>query len=314
MTIHLVRSIRARECGKILSPSKEAGACVRRFADRYSLEKEIGQGSTAQVFEARDAVNGRRVAVKVLYAAQSDKTGDGFRRESRAIASFSHPNIVQVCDMGLAEFGDRAVSYVVMEYLPDGDLMSLIERHKRLPERRAARIAAGAAAALAYAHERGVIHEDVKPQNILLEDLHRAKLTDFNVLRSLRPGDFPGAPRYAAPEAFRGEPSPAGDVYSLGVTVYQAVVGGPPFRGDRRTVIRQHVEEPPIPPGERSPISRELNDLIMRSLNKNPSERPAAADMKKKLRSISWQAIYRSPVRDARLWVGRRLMHRNTPN
>lgn len=278
-----------------------------RFADRYSLGRRIGHGSTAEVFEAWDTLAGRRVAVKVLHLRRSEDGGDGFRWESREIAAFSHPNIVRVYEMGQAEFDDETVPYVAMEYYPGGDLMGLIEARKRLPEREAARLGAGVAKTLAHAHARDVVHEDVKPQNILMENACWAKLTDFNVVRALRPADFFGTPRYVAPECLRGEVFPASDIYSLGVTLYQMVVGGTPFRGGRRAVMRQHAEEQPTPPSGLSPISREMEDLILCCLNKTPSERPTAKDVEKDLRRILRRPILRSPLRSARLWLGKRL-------
>lgn len=278
-----------------------------RFADRYSLGRRIGHGSTADVFEAWDTSSGRRVAVKVLHLDRIEDSAEGFRWEAHKIAAFSHPNIVRVHDMGQAEFGDETVPYVAMEHLPGGDLMGLIEARKRLPERDAARLGAGVAKALAYAHDRGVVHEDIKPQNVLLEDLRRAKLTDFNVVRALRPGDFSGAPRYVAPECLKGEAVPASDVYSLGVTLYQMVVGGTPFRAGRKAVMRQHAEERPTPPRRLSPIGGEMETLILDCLNKSPADRPTAKEVEKELRRGLWRPVLRSPIRSARLWFGRRL-------
>jgi serine/threonine-protein kinase len=292
------------ECERMRGSTGEVGVKGDKFAGRYSLGPRIGHGSTAQVFEAWDVDAGRRLAVKVLSV---DRAGDGFRWESRKIAAFYHPNIVSVYEMGQAEFGDETVPYVAMEYLPGGDLMGLIEARKRLPEREAARLGAGVAKALAYAHARDVVHEDVKPQNILIEDARRARLTDFNVVRALRPGGFSGAPRYAAPECLRGEAVPASDIYSLGVTLYQMVVGVPPFRAGRKAVMRQHTEEKPTPPSGLSSISREMEGLILSCLNKTPSERPAAKDVEKDPRRILWRPILRSPLRSARLWLGKRL-------
>ncbi len=167
------------------------------------------------------------------------------------------------------------------------------------------------ASALSYAHERNVVHEDVKPQNILMENPRQAKLADFSAARTQEPGGFSGAPRYAAPECFEGEAFPASDVNSLGVALYQTVVGGPPFRGNRRAVIRQHAEEMPIPPVERSQISADFNAVILRCLEKSPSRRPGAAELEQELRRISRRAIVRAASRRTRAWIGRCLSPRH---
>lgn len=280
------------------------------FAGRYSLEQEIGLGRTSRVFVARDVETGHRVAVKVLYIVGCGAGVECFCGEPRMIAELPHPNIVRVYEVGEADFEGKMVPYAAMEYVSGGDLMSLIEVRKRLSERETARIGADVAAALSYAHERNVVHEDIKPQNILMEDLRRAKLTDFNVVRAQETGGF-GAPRYAVPECFEGEALPASDVYSLGVTLYQTVVGGPPFRGNRRTVIRQHAEEMPIPPAERSQISADFNAVILRCLEKRPSRRPGAAELERELRRISRRAIAHAASRRLRSYIGRRLSPRS---
>lgn len=278
-----------------------SGPC---FAGKYSLEREIGSGSSARVFLAHHTEQGRQMAVKILASLGH---GQDLRRESRMIADFSHPHIIRVYEMGTADFAGKTVPYVVMEHIPDGDLMSLLESRKRLPGKQAARIRAGVAAALAYAHARNVVHEDIKPQNILMEDRRWARLTDFSVVRASDPDGFSGAQRYAAPECFEGEASPASDVYSLGVSLYQTVVGGLPFRGDRRAVIRQHATELPSPPRERSQITEELNVTILHCLEKSPCRRPTAAELERRLRSMGRHPAVRYASRSARLWARRHL-------
>jgi serine/threonine protein kinase len=207
--------------------------------------------------------------------------------------------------------GER-VPYCVMEYLPGGSLMDLIKRRRRLSERETARIGADVAAGLAHAHERGIIHRDIKPQNILLDGSEHAKLADFRAFRVSEdvPEFFIGTPRYAAPECFRGQGLPASDVYSLGVVLYRMAVGELPFKGCPRSIVRQHASEAPVPPGERVWIGEELNGLILGCLEKIPSRRPGgAADLERRLRRISECATVRTVCsRRLRWWIRRHLI------
>jgi serine/threonine protein kinase len=281
---------------------------VERLTEKYSLEREIGSGSTARVFLGREIRTGRRVAVKILRVSLAGEGGGHFRREARTVTGFSHPNIIRVYEVGEAAFAEQTACYVVMEYVPDGDLSSLIKRRRRLSERAAARIGGDVAAGLAYAHEEGAVHRDVKPQNVLLDGSGRAKLTDFTTVRGATPdpGTFSGTPRYAAPEQFGGYAGPESDVYSLGISLYQAVVGGLPFKGDRRSVARQHASETPVPPGERVWISERLNALILCCLEKSPARRPGAAELERELRLISERATVQAVAGNRLRWWIRR--------
>ncbi|MDQ3926051.1 MAG: protein kinase, partial [Actinomycetota bacterium] len=159
---------------------------MSRLGGRFILEREIGTGGMSVIFLGRDEVLDRPVAVKILRGDLEDpKVGARFRREGRTAARLSHPNIVQVYDAGEDELEGREVSYIVMEYVPGGDLGKLVEEKGPLNEKELARIGADLASGLAHAHRKGVIHRDIKPQNILLDDYGRPKLADFGIARAL---------------------------------------------------------------------------------------------------------------------------------
>jgi eukaryotic-like serine/threonine-protein kinase len=261
---------------------------VTRIADRFVLENELGSGGMSRVFLGRDEVLDRPVAVKLLNPVYGGTDiGDRFEREGRTAARLAHPNIVQVYDAGEAEFDGRETSYIVMEYVPGGDLKRLIDRRGRLPGPEIARLGDEVCAGLAHAHERGVIHRDIKPHNILLDENHHAKVTDFGVARALdttratRTGSFLGTALYSSPEQLQGHKvTPKSDIYSLGATLYQAAAGGPPFTGQTPIEIAsQHVSKTPTPPRERgAEVSGNLEALILSCLAKDPGDRPTAEE------------------------------------
>jgi serine/threonine-protein kinase len=266
---------------------------VIRLADRFALENELGSGGMARVFLGRDEVLDRPVAVKLLDPIHGGTDiGDRFEREGRTAARLAHPNIVQVYDAGEAEFDGKETSYIVMEYIPGGDLKGLIDERGRLPGAELARLGDEICAGLAHAHERGVIHRDIKPHNILLDENGHAKVTDFGIARALdatqatRTGAYLGTAMYSSPEQLRGQKAtPKSDVYSLGATLYQAATGEPPFSGGTLLEIAsQHVSKTPTPPGERgADVSKDLEALILACLAKNPDERPSAEEMHSRL-------------------------------
>ncbi len=185
---------------------------VTRIADRFVLLREIGSGGMSTVYLGRDEVLDRPVAVKILKRELDDpEIGPRFRREGRTAARLSHPNIVQVYDAGEDELDGREASYVVMEHVPGGDLEGLLERSGPLPLPMLSRIGADVAAGLAHAHGRGVIHRDVKPHNVLIDEYGSPKLTDFGIARALdatyatRTGSYLGTALYSAPEQLKGE-------------------------------------------------------------------------------------------------------------
>jgi tRNA A-37 threonylcarbamoyl transferase component Bud32 len=261
---------------------------VIRFADKFILEREIGSGGMSTVFLAKDEVLDRHVAVKLLKPELGETDiGARFRREGRTAAKLSHPNIVQVYDAGEGEFEGRETSYIVMEYIPGGDLKELIDKQGALSGGDLTRLS-GVAAGLAHAHERGVIHRDIKPHNVLLDENGRPKLADFGIARALdatyatRTGSYLGTALYSSPEQLQGHKiTPKSDVYSLGVTLYHAATGQTPFIGSPIEVANQHISKEPTSPRElNDAVSPTLDALILDCLRKDPDSRPTADEVR----------------------------------
>jgi len=264
-----------------------------RLGDRFVLVRELGPGGMARVFLGRDEVLDRPVAVKIVEPDPDDpEIGLRFRREGRAAARLSHPNIVRVYDAGEDELDGNGVSYIVMEYVAGGDFKDMMERNGPLPEAMLSRVGADVAAGLAHAHERGIVHRDVKPRNVLIDDRGSPKLADFGIARALdattshnRAESYLGTAAYSSPEQLKGERVTAkSDVYSLGATLYHAAVGRQPFSGNSIEVANQHISNAPEPPGARgAKIGEDMEALILACLAKDPSRRPDAAHVRDRL-------------------------------
>jgi serine/threonine-protein kinase len=263
------------------------------LGDRFVLVRELGSGGMSRVFLGRDEVLDRPVAVKIIEPNPEDpEIGLRFQREGRSAARLSHSNIVRVFDAGEDELDGRGVSYIVMEYVSGGDFEDLIDKNGPIPETMLLRIGADVASGLTHAHERGIIHRDIKPHNILLDERGSPKLADFGIARALdgttshdRAGSYLGTAAYSSPEQLRGEGvTPESDVYSFGATLYHAAVGEQPFSGNPIEVANQHILKVPVPPRERGArISERLETLILGCLAKKPSERPDAARLHNRL-------------------------------
>ena len=257
------------------------------------LVRELGPGGMARVFLGRDEVLDRPVAVKIVEPDPEDpEIGLRFRREGRAAARLSHPNIVRVYDAGEDELDGNKVSYIVMEYVPGGDLKGMMVRNGPLPEAMISRVGADVAAGLAHAHERGIVHRDVKPRNVLIDDRGSPKLADFGIARALdattshnRAESYLGTAAYSSPEQLKGERVTAkSDVYSLGATLYHAAVGRQPFSGNSIEVANQHISNAPEPPrGRGAKIGDDMEAVILACLAKEPSRRPDAAHVRDRL-------------------------------
>ena len=250
---------------------------------RYRLERLLGTGGMAEVWLAEDQRLGRWVALKamrepVTQAADPEAVA-AFEREAKVIARLQHPGIVGVFDTGSFE-GRR---YIVMEYVHGYSLRQLLETQGRLPEREAIRYGIQVAAALQYAHSQGVVHCDIKPENVLVNEAGVAKVADFGVADSLTktmaPGqakDLLGTVAYLAPEVIEGaNPGPASDLYSLALTIFELVAGRTPFSGATAgAAIGQRLGAPPPPlrAFARS-ASPELEAVLSRALSLNPADR-----------------------------------------
>jgi predicted Ser/Thr protein kinase len=251
------------------------------IAGRYELEELVGSGGMSSVFRARDRQLERLVAIKILHEryAEEDDYVERFRREARAVARLTHPNIVTVIDRG----EDAGRQFIVFEYVDGENLKELVGRTGRLPLRRALELALAMAQGLAFAHENGLVHRDVKPQNVLLNGEGEVKVTDFGIARSLdvdhgvtQTGAVLGTSNYLAPEQANGQPvSPATDVYSLGVVLWELLTGDVPFPGDNFVAVAlRHINEPPPPIRELRPdVPPRLAAVVERALEKDPRRR-----------------------------------------
>jgi eukaryotic-like serine/threonine-protein kinase len=265
------------------------------LGDRYTLVELLGNGGMAEVYLARDNSLGREVALKVLREQYTDDEEfvERFRREAMSAAALNHPGIVQVYDRGRSEDG---TFYMVMEYVPGGTLKERIKDEGNLAPREAAEIASQVADALAVAHDRGVIHRDVKPQNVLLTASGKAKVSDFGIARAAssktmtQANSVLGTLAYMSPEQVRGDRvGPASDLYSLGVVLYEMLAGELPYRGDDPiATAMKHLDEPPRNPRETNPaVPEELGDLVVKLLAKDPEDRySSAASLSEDLRRI----------------------------
>ncbi|MGB7797479.1 MAG: protein kinase [Pseudonocardiaceae bacterium] len=255
------------------------------LAGRYRLGRRIAIGGMGEVWEAADARLDRQVAVKVL---KPELSGDAefrhrFHTEARMTASLNHPGIAAVHDYGEAASGpdsaDHLVAYLVMELVAGDPLDAILMRHPRLGVSRTLDILGQAGAALQAAHERGLVHRDIKPGNILITPDGKVKLTDFGIARAVdaapvtRTGMVLGTAHYLAPEQASGDDAgPAADVYSLGVVGYECLVGGRPFSADNAvTIAMMHIRDqpPPLPPD----VPPAVCELIETALAKDPRQR-----------------------------------------
>jgi eukaryotic-like serine/threonine-protein kinase len=246
---------------------------VRALAGgRYEVERELGRGGMGRVLLARDAALDRYVAVKLLDAGGDPELRERFLREGRFAAQLSHPNVVAVFDTGEAD----GRPFVVMEVVEGGSLADEVRRRGALPPDEVAALGRQLCAGLHAAHARGLVHRDVKPQNLLLARDGTLKVADFGIARSTsqsptltRAGTVLGTPAYMAPEVVRGEAATAAsDVYSAGAVLYELAAGRPPR--SVASLAELASEEPIAPPGELVDLPVELEDAIMRCLARAP--------------------------------------------
>ncbi len=251
------------------------------LADRYELEELVGTGGMSSVYRAHDRLLDRKVALKILhqhYSADGDYV-ERFRREARSVAALSHPNIVTVIDRGAHE----GRQFIVFEYVDGENLKRLIERRGQVPVALALELASQVALGLSFAHQQGLVHRDVKPQNVLLNGDGRAKVTDFGIARSLdvqhgmtQTGTVLGTSDYIAPEQAQGQHvDDHSDVYSLGVVLYELLTGEVPFPGENFVAVAmRHINEPPPSVRAKRPdVPERVDEAVRRAMAKSPADR-----------------------------------------
>ena len=251
-----------------------------KIAGRYEVEELVGHGGMSSVYKAHDSLLERHVALKILHEQYNadDDFVERFKREARSVAQLQHPNIVTVIDRG----DEDGRQFIVFEYIEGENLKEHVVRKGRLDVREALEIAVEVARGLAFAHEQGLIHRDVKPQNILLNGDRRAKVTDFGIARTVdvdgmtQTGTVLGTSNYIAPEqASGGRVDVHSDVYALGVVLYELLAGEVPFPGESFVAVAmKHIHEPaPNLLDIRGDVPLRVAAAVDRALEKDPEQR-----------------------------------------
>ncbi|HUR87380.1 MAG TPA: Stk1 family PASTA domain-containing Ser/Thr kinase [Solirubrobacteraceae bacterium] len=251
---------------------------------RYQVIAHLGTGGMAEVYCAQDLQLGRKVALKVLHDrfAADEEFVERFRREASAAAGLQHQHVVSVYDRGVWE----GTSYIAMEYVAGRTLKELVNENGTLDPQRAVDLTIQILRAARFAHRRGVIHRDFKPQNVIVDEDDRAKVTDFGIARAgasdmTQTGSIMGTAQYLSPEQAQGHAvGGRSDLYSIGIILYELLTGGVPFEADAAvTIALKQVSEQPVPPSELNPeVTPELEAVVMRALEKDPNDRFADAD------------------------------------
>jgi eukaryotic-like serine/threonine-protein kinase len=262
----------------------------RVLGKRYRLVSPLGTGASAHVFLAEDVSLQRRVAVKVLQPGLAKDPGflRRFEAEARSVASLNHPHILRVFDWG----EDAGGPYLVLEYLQGGSVRDILDRGFRLSHAQAARLGAAAAEGLAYAHARGLVHRDVKPANLLLDEEGRVRIADFGVARALAEaawtepaGAMVGTARYASPEQAQGRVVDGrSDVYSLALVLYEALTGEVPFAADTTMATLMARVGAPLP---RHPALGRLDDVLARAAAPEVPQRLDAPHLAARLEAVA---------------------------
>jgi len=251
---------------------------------RYQVVEHLGTGGMAEVYCAQDMQLGRKVALKLLHDrfAEDEEFVERFRREASSAAGLQHQHVVSVYDRGQA----GGTSYIAMEYVDGRTLKVLVQESGPLEPARAVELTVQILRAARFAHRRGVIHRDFKPQNVIVDDEGRAKVTDFGIARAgasdmTQTGSIMGTAQYLSPEQAQGHAVGArSDLYSIGIILYELLTGRVPFHAESPiTVALKQVSEAPVPPSEINPaVTPELEEIVLRALQKEPERRFADAD------------------------------------
>ncbi|NLF98126.1 MAG: serine/threonine protein kinase [Candidatus Riflebacteria bacterium] len=275
-------AIKCRFCGEFVSQSNVFnGIGPGDTVDGFKIEKEIGRGGMAIVYLAADSRLDRHVALKVLppNLIHDEQLCRRFQKEARLAASMTHPNIVPIYSVGESSLKQP---YIAMAFMQGGTLTGRIKAGP-LPIRQAIAIVSGVLGGLGYAHEKGVIHRDIKPDNILFSDAGQPVIADFGIAAAAQGSKTAtnlsisiGTPLYMSPEQFKGETVDCrSDIYSTGALLYQILTGEPPFRrADLPGLMYEHMTVAPTPPdAKRSEISSSISAAIMKALAKSPIDR-----------------------------------------
>ncbi|MCX6576941.1 MAG: serine/threonine protein kinase, partial [Candidatus Aminicenantes bacterium] len=255
------------------------------YAGRYEIIKELGRGGMGKVYKVLDKEIQEEVALKLLNPeiASDEKTIERFRNELKYARRITHRNVCRMHDINR----DKDTYFITMEYVPGEDLKTFIRRTGSLPEDEAVPIAAQVCEGLTEAHRLGVVHRDLKPQNIMIDSDGNVRIMDFGIARSLaakgvtEAGMIIGTPDYMSPEQVEGmEADARSDIYALGATLYEMVTGRVPFEGDTALIIAmKHKAEIPLSPKEINPqLSEELSTVILKCLEKDREKRYQTAE------------------------------------
>jgi len=261
-------------------PDEELTRLRRATGNRYRVHNRLGGGGMADVYLAEQVQLARRVVVKVLHPhlSRDPEIVERFRREAEAAAKLVHPHICSILDYGATD----DVVFIVMPFLEGGSLADLIQKNGTVEPPRAAAVAAQVACALDYAHRRGVVHRDVKPDNVLFDEDGNAAITDFGIAtarfhaRLTATGRAMGTPHYMSPEQAMGKlVDGRSDIYAIGILLYESMLGFPPFDGaDAFSVSYKQVHEAAVAPAQvNSRVPAPLSEIVMRCLAKSPAER-----------------------------------------
>ncbi|MHA7281164.1 protein kinase domain-containing protein [Arthrobacter sp. MDT2-2] len=250
---------------------------------RYVVQSRLARGGMSTVYLATDRRLDRRVALKVLYPHLADEPGfvDRFEQEAKSAARLSHPRVVGVLDQGVDTIGGQALAYLVMEFVPGRTLRDVLREHGRLPPRRALDLLDAVVEGLAAAHEAGLIHRDVKPENVLLSDGGQVKIADFGLARAVSAttgtATLVGTVAYLSPELVLGRPAEAqSDIYSIGVLLFELLTGHQPFTGETpiQVAIQHAQSEVPAPSVLLPGLAPDIDELVLWCTSRDPEDRP----------------------------------------